>query len=47
VALYASYKMDYPTGAAIVCVMGLCLVLSILVFKLRASSYGINEPPDI
>jgi len=45
VALYASFKMDYPTGSAVVCVLGLCLILSILVCKLRGSPHRVNEPP--
>ncbi|MEO7297818.1 MAG: metal ABC transporter permease [Verrucomicrobiota bacterium] len=30
VGLYSSYKFDFPTGAAIVCVLGVFLLLSIL-----------------
>jgi len=34
VGLYSSYKFDFPTGAAIVCVLGAFLVLTIIVAKL-------------
>ena len=33
VGLYSSYKFDFPTGAAIVCVLGGFLVLTIIVAK--------------
>lgn len=33
--LYASFKLDVPTGAAIVCVLGLVLVLTGVITKLR------------
>ncbi len=33
--LFASYKFDFPTGAAIVCVLGLVLLLTALIARLR------------
>jgi zinc/manganese transport system permease protein len=33
--LYAAYKLDLPTGAAIVCVLGLALILAATTAKLR------------
>ena len=36
--LYASFKLDVPTGAAIVCALGLALLLAVLTTKLRGNS---------
>src|SRR5882724_2649586 len=36
--LYAAYRLDLPTGAAIVCVLGVALVLAATVAKLRKNS---------
>jgi ABC-type Mn2+/Zn2+ transport system permease subunit len=33
--LYAAYRMDLPTGAAIVCVLGITLILAATVAKFR------------
>lgn len=33
--LYASFKLDMPTGAAIVCVLGLILLVTGILFRLR------------
>jgi ABC-type Mn2+/Zn2+ transport system permease subunit len=33
--LYASYQLDVPTGAAVVCVLGLVMVLTALVSRWR------------
>jgi len=35
--LYASFKLDVPTGAAIVCALGLALLLAVLITKLRGN----------
>jgi zinc/manganese transport system permease protein len=35
IGLYCSYEFDFPTGAAIVCVLGLALVLAATVARLR------------
>jgi zinc/manganese transport system permease protein len=44
--LYAAYKMDLPTGAAIVCVLGLALILAAVTAKFIRRE-KINEPPDV
>jgi len=36
--LYAAYRLDLPTGAAIVCVLGVALILAATVAKLRKNS---------
>jgi zinc/manganese transport system permease protein len=33
--LYASYRFDVPTGAAVVCVLGVALLLTVVVTWLR------------
>jgi len=38
--LYASYVLDLPTGAAIVCALGLALILSIIAAKIRRVPAG-------
>jgi len=35
IGLYAAYKMDLPTGAAIVCMLGLALILAATAAKFR------------
>ena len=35
IGLYAAYKMDLPTGAAIVCVLGAALVLAAMIAKFK------------
>lgn len=35
VALYASYKFDFPTGAAIVCALGIALIIVAVIAKLK------------
>jgi zinc/manganese transport system permease protein len=35
--LYASYRLDVPTGAAVVCVLGLALLVTVLVAWLRSN----------
>lgn len=36
--LYASFKLDVPTGAAIVCVLGVTLLLAVIVQKFRRAA---------
>jgi zinc/manganese transport system permease protein len=38
--LYASYALDLPTGAAIVCALGLALILSLIVARFRPVKGG-------
>ena len=38
--LYASYVLDLPTGAAIVCALGLALILTIIAASFRRASAG-------
>src|SRR4051812_41922738 len=38
IGLYAAYRMDLPTGAAIVCVLGAALVLAAMVAKFKNKS---------
>ncbi len=38
VALYASFKFDFPTGAAIVCALGVALIITAIVAKVRGIS---------
>ena len=42
IGLYAAYRLDLPTGAAIVCVLGVALILAAATAKLRKQS---NEQP--
>jgi len=42
IGLYAAYRLDLPTGAAIVCVLGVALILAATTAKLRKQS---NEQP--
>ncbi|HSH92795.1 MAG TPA: iron chelate uptake ABC transporter family permease subunit [Roseimicrobium sp.] len=44
VGLYASYRFDLPTGAAIVCALGLALVIVAAIAKLRGP--GISVKPS-
>jgi zinc/manganese transport system permease protein len=41
--LYAAYRLDLPTGAAIVCVLGIALVLAATTARLRKQSEPENE----
>ncbi|MGZ4964727.1 MAG: metal ABC transporter permease, partial [Limisphaerales bacterium] len=43
IGLYSSYKFDLPTGAAIVCVLGACLLISMLIAGLRRSAPADNH----
>ena len=36
--LYASFKLDVPTGAAIVCTLGLVLLVTGISFRLRLAA---------
>jgi ABC-type Mn2+/Zn2+ transport system permease subunit len=36
--LYASFKLDVPTGAAIVCVLGVTLLLAVIAQKFRRTT---------
>jgi len=38
--LYASYVLDLPTGAAIVCALGLALILSLIAARFRPAAAG-------
>jgi len=38
VALYLSYKIDLPTGAAIVCVLGAALLLTLIFARFRRTA---------
>jgi len=38
IGLYAAYRLDLPTGAAIVCVLGVALILAASIAKLRKES---------
>jgi len=38
IGLYAAYRLDLPTGAAIVCVLGLALILAASIAKFRKES---------
>jgi zinc/manganese transport system permease protein len=42
IGLYAAYRMDLPTGAAIVCVLGLALILAAMVAKFKKPAH--DEP---
>jgi zinc/manganese transport system permease protein len=42
IGLYAAYKMDLPTGAAIVCVLGLALILAAAIAKFKKQT---NDEP--
>ena len=37
-ALYLSYKIDLPTGAAVVCVLGAALLLTMIYSRFRGST---------
>jgi ABC-type Mn2+/Zn2+ transport system permease subunit len=38
--LYASYRLDVPTGAAIVCSLGVAMVLGAIASRLRSKDRG-------
>jgi len=40
VGLYLAYQFDFPTGAAIVCVLGVALVLAGVVARFRTAGKG-------
>jgi zinc/manganese transport system permease protein len=44
--LYTSYKFDLPTGAAIVCALGLCLVLTIISAQFHPQKPNVPETKD-
>ena len=43
VGLYSSYKFDFPTGAAIVCVLGGFLLLTIIAAKLMKRGAALEK----
>jgi zinc/manganese transport system permease protein len=44
IGLYCSYQFDFPTGAAIVCVLGLALVLAAILARFR-NRHSQSVPP--
>ena len=43
--LYVSYRFDWPTGAAIICTLGLFLILSIIISRFRPVAKPEPESP--
>jgi zinc/manganese transport system permease protein len=41
--LYASFELDVPTGAAIVCALGVALLLAVVVVRLQANRVGSGQ----
>jgi zinc/manganese transport system permease protein len=44
IGLYAAYRMDLPTGAAIVCVLGAALILAALIAKFKNKADAEPKP---
>jgi hypothetical protein len=45
VGLYSSYRFDLPTGAAIVCVLGACLLICMMIAGLRRRPADESDDP--
>jgi zinc/manganese transport system permease protein len=44
IGLYVAYERDYPTGAAIVCVLGVALILAASIAKFKKQTDGEPKP---